>query len=88
MAQSEHDETIGEALQADSIEELQKKLPPYVVNCLKAAGFDSEDAICSMDISDHQENSIYVIENYIEQYYSTHQAYFANPNGFVQPRPF
>ena len=41
-----------------------------------------------MDVSEHHENSICEVENYVEQYYSTHQDTFANPNGCIQPRPF
>jgi len=41
-----------------------------------------------MDVSERRENSIRVIENYVEQYYSTHQNLFANPSGCVQPKPF
>ena len=87
MAQ-EHDKDMDDNPEVDAVELLEKKFPPYVVNCLKAAGFDSVDTICSMNVSERRENSIYVIENYIEQYYSTHQVFFANPNGCVQPRPF
>ena len=49
-----------------NIKSLEKKLPLYVANYLKAAGFDSVNTICSMDVSEHRENlnTVYVIENY------------------------
>ena len=67
----DHDKVTAINPEVDVIELIEKKLPPYVVNSLKAAGFDSVDAICSMDVCERRENSIYVIENYVEQYYST-----------------
>ena len=85
---AENDKDIADSPEDDAMKSLEKKLPPYVVNCLKTAGFDSVDAICSMDVSERRENSIRVIENYVEQYYSTHQNLFANPSGCVQPKPF
>ena len=85
---AEHDKDIADSPEEDAMKSLEKKLPPYVVNSLKAAGFDSADAICSMNVSEHHENSIHAIENYVEQYYSTHQNLFANPSGCVQPKPF
>lgn len=89
MAQGQdHSKDMADNQEADAVKLLESKLPSYVVNCLKAAGFDSVDAICSMDVSEHHENSICEVENYVEQYYSTHQDIFANPNGCIQPRPF
>ena len=84
----DHSKNMADNPEADTVKLLESKLPPYVVNCLKAAGFDNVDTICSMDVSEHRENSIYEVENYVEQYYSTHQDIFANPNGYIQPRPF
>lgn len=45
---------------------MNERLPKYVVNCFLAAGFDTEQVICSMDItSDGPKNSIKIIESYI-----------------------
>jgi len=46
---------------------MDKQLPSYVVNCLRAAGFDELEVIASMDITDGEENSINKIERYIEK---------------------
>ena len=56
---------MADNLEADAVKLLESKLPPYVVNCVK--GFDNVDALCSMDVSEH-ENSICEVENYVEQY--------------------
>ena len=45
---------------------MNERLPKYVVNCFLAAGFDTEEVICNMDItSDGPKNSINIIESYI-----------------------
>jgi len=46
-------------------------LPGYVKKCFLASGFDSEEAIASMEITgDGPENSIKIMEAYIEKHYS------------------
>ena len=42
---------------------LQDKLPPYVVKCFLAAGFDTPDVIASMDTSENP--SLEIIESFI-----------------------
>ena len=55
---------------------MSEKLPPYVVNCLQAAGYDVPEVIAEMDISDGPNNSIKVIENFIEKRYPGNPDYF------------
>ena len=37
---------------------MKEKLPPYVVRCFLAAGYDEADVISSMDTSENPGNSI------------------------------
>ena len=55
------------------VEFMKEKLPPYIVRCFLAAGFDTIEVIASMDVSENPENSISVIESFIEKYYSVRQ---------------
>ena len=55
------------SLEVDIFTLMDKRLPSYVMNCLKAAGFDELEVIASMDITDGEENSISKIERYIEK---------------------
>ena len=49
---------------------MKQKLPEYVAKCFLASGFDSEEAIASMDVTiDGPENAISVMEAYIEKHY-------------------
>ena len=85
---AENDKDIADSPEDDAMKSLEKKLPPYVVNCLKAAGFDSVDAICSMDVSERCKNSIRVIENYVEQYYNTHQKFIRKAKWLCSAQTF
>ena len=58
---------------------MRRKLPGYVVNCLLAAGFDSTDAISSMDVTEGPNNSIEVIETFIDKHYRGNEEYYSNP---------
>jgi len=50
---------------------MQKKLPGYVTKCFLASGFDSEEAIASMEMTgDGPENSMKMMEAYIDKHYS------------------
>ena len=65
---------------------MKEKLPPYIVRCFLAAGFDSMDVIASMNISESASNSITVIESFIEKYYSGNEDYCCGPvTPFVFP---
>jgi hypothetical protein len=48
---------------------MRQHLPPYIVNCFLAAGFDSPDVIAGMNLTLKPGNSIEIIENYIKEYY-------------------
>ena len=50
---------------------MKLKLPGYVTKCFLASGFDSEEAIASMDVTiNGPENSIKIMEAYIEKHFS------------------
>ena len=51
----DHDISAKEA-SSDILNLLQKRLPPYVVNCFMVSGFDSIDVITSMDVSEKPGN--------------------------------
>ena len=51
----------------DVISLMEKRLPRYVVNCFRAAGYDEIQVVASMDTSDREMNSISKIEKYIEE---------------------
>ena len=55
------------SLEVDILALMDKRLPTYVTNCLKAAGYDELEIIASMDITDGEGNSISTIERYIEK---------------------
>ena len=46
---------------------MRKKLPPYIVECLIVSGFDAIDSIVEINTGDGPENSIDLIETYIEK---------------------
>lgn len=50
----------------DVVQMMKETLPPYMVNCLVAAGYDDFDAISTMNISENYGNSIRKIEDYID----------------------
>lgn len=62
----EHESTY-EGQQREALLLMQRKLPQYVINCFVAAGFDTIDAIATMDISKNPENSLHVIEEFINR---------------------
>ena len=49
---------------------LKGKLPPYVVNCLQAAGYAVPEVIVDMDITQGPGNTITQIEKFIEKRYT------------------
>ena len=51
----------------DLIKLMRERLPTYIVNCFLAAGYDSEEIIISMDVSNRKGNSISEIEKFIER---------------------
>ena len=51
----------------DIVEFMKDKLPPYIARCFLAAGFDSTEVIALMDTSENPNNSISVIETFIEK---------------------
>ena len=53
-------------LEYDVILLMERRLPRYVVNCFRAAGYDDIQVVASMDTSDREMNSISIIEKYIE----------------------
>ena len=65
---------------------MRERLPTYVVNCLMAAGFDSVDVISSMNVTDEPNNSIEVIETFIDKYFRGNEEYYSNPE--LASRPF
>ena len=62
--------------------------PRYVVNCLLASGFDVEDVIISMDVSDKPGNSIESIENFISEHYTGNEEYYNTPTSAHSLMPF
>ena len=63
----EHEAVIDqyEAQQKEALLLMRSKLPAYIVNCFVVAGFDTIDATATMDVSDNPENSLHVIEEFI-----------------------
>ena len=66
--------------EVDVVDFMKKKLPPYVVGCLIAAGYDSFDVILGMDTSESPENSIEKIEKFMEKYHSEGGQIFCGKN--------
>jgi len=60
---------VTEEVEVDVISLMEQKLPRYVMNCLKAAGYDEKEVIASMDTGDDENNSITKIEKYIDKHY-------------------
>lgn len=56
-----------ETQQKEALLLMQSKLPEYIVNCFVAAGFDTIGAIATMDVSENPENSLHVIEEFINR---------------------
>ena len=48
---------------------LTQHLPPYVVSCFLAAGYDTLDVIADMSVSSKPGNSLEVVEKYINDQY-------------------
>ena len=57
------DQQIGESNTTKVLELLEQKLPPYIINCFKASGFDEIEVILEMDISEKSGNSIEKLRN-------------------------
>ena len=76
-----------ESLQAsDFLLIMKARLPQYVFNCFVASGFDREEAIVSMDTTaEGPNNSITIIENFIQKQYSGYPKYCGN---FPSSLPF
>ncbi len=55
---------------------MEEKLPTYVVNCLKAAGYDVPEVILDMDVSQGPGNTISQIEKFIEKRHPGNPEYF------------
>ncbi len=64
---------------------MHNKLPPYVVKCLLAAGFDVVEVVASMDISEKPGNTIEAIEKFINQHFSDKDEYTMSLKPFVFP---
>ena len=58
---------------------MKERLPSYAVKCFLAAGYDAPDVISSMNITEESDNSIEVIEKFIDQHYRGHEEYYSNP---------
>ena len=58
---------------------MKERLPSYAVKCFLAAGYDAPDVISSMNITEEWDNSIEVIEKFIDQHYRGHEEYYNNP---------
>ena len=67
---------------------MQDKLPPYVVKCFLAAGFDTPDVIASMDTSENPGNSLAIIESFIDKYYSGHKDFYPTSTAPIAQKPF
>ena len=67
---------------------MQDKLPPYVVKCFLAAGFDTPDVIASMDTSENPGNSLAIIESFIDKYYSGHKDFYPTSTVPIAQKPF
>ena len=58
---------------------MKERLPCYAVKCLLAAGYDAPDVISSMNISEEPDNSITIIEKFIDKHFRGHEEYYSNP---------
>jgi len=66
-----HHYSASDNKEDDLLALMKQKLPSYVMKCFLAAGFDSEEAIVSMNTNiQEKENSIKVMEQYIEKRFS------------------
>lgn len=72
----------------DVIALMRERLPPYVVNCLLASGFDVVDVIMSMDVSDKPGNSIEYVEKFISEHYAGLDDYSNTPASACSLTPF
>ena len=63
-------------LEVDVLTLMNKRLPNYVMNCMRAAGFDELEVIASMNITDNEENIINKIERYIDKRHKSNQEMF------------
>lgn len=62
----------------DVVELMKANLPPYIVRCFLAAGYDTLEVISSMDITENKGNSIDIIESYIQKYYAGKKEFYSD----------
>ena len=63
---------------------MNERFPPYVVQCLLTAGFDTAEVISSMDSCENPGNSISAIESFIDKYYPGNKEFRCSPAPVVQ----
>ena len=51
----------------DIVNLMEERLPPYILRCFLAAGYDTPEVISSMDLRENESNSINVIESFIQK---------------------
>ena len=61
---------------SDVVVLMKAKLPPYVVRCFLAAGYDTQEVISSMNIGNNDNNSFDIIESYIQKYYARNKDFY------------
>ena len=62
----------------DIVKLMEERLPPYVVRCFLAAGYDTPEVISSMDIRENESNCINVIESFIQKYYAGNREFYSD----------
>ena len=63
---------------------MNERFPPYVMQCLLTAGFDTAEVISSMDSCENPGNSISAIESFIDKYYPGNKEFRCSPAPVVQ----
>ena len=72
------EEIPDKAGEIDIVELMEERLPPYVVRCFLAAGYDTPEVISSMDICENESNSVNVIESFIQKYYAGNREFYSD----------
>ena len=67
---------------------MKEKLPPYVVNCLQAAGYDVPGVIVDKDIAQGPGNTIMQIEKFNEKRYPDNPEYYGYQPSTSNELPF
>ena len=67
---------------------MKRRLPPYIVKCFQAAGYDERETISRMDISESTGNSINKIELYIQRKFSDNHEYIHDSSMLSSPFEF